>query len=154
MFDALSRTHCGWTHADLLGRLYEIWIPRNEAMAAAITATLDKSDNRPIIVILGSGHTLHNMGAYERFARRRPTSTQINVALTELVADSTLVDDYSSSRGSQWRVICTRSRNFLVYDPCLKRRSLQAFQRAAKTPAVSGSGIGRGGGIVGVRLDH
>lgn len=84
MEDKLSRSHCGAASKELLARLYDTWLARNDAMANAIvTMRRDLPSDQPVVVILGAGHVEHGMGVFERVAHLAPTLRQFNLGLVE-----------------------------------------------------------------------
>ena len=83
MFKQLASSHCNMASKSLLERLYTTWIARNDAMATAINLMLPATESDPVIMILGAGHTRHNMGVYERVASLNPGIRQINLAFQE-----------------------------------------------------------------------
>jgi len=56
MYETFTRSHCGWSSPELLRRLYETWVARNDAMASAIVDMLKDQRGEPVVVILGAGH--------------------------------------------------------------------------------------------------
>jgi len=81
MHERLNAAHCGFAPPDLRARLYETWVARNDAMAAAITALTAEVPGQPVVVIVGSEHAANNMGVFERVAHRAPTLRQLNIGL-------------------------------------------------------------------------
>ena len=72
MYRRFTDAHCGWSEPDLLKRLYETWVARNDAMAMSIGAFLRERPAQAVVMILGSGHVAHNMAVYERVAHQFP----------------------------------------------------------------------------------
>lgn len=83
MFEQLKAAHCGYGNEEYLGRLYDTWIARNDAMASSLAALLDEYPGRPLVVILGGGHVVENLGVFERLAHLRPSASQLNLGLVE-----------------------------------------------------------------------
>lgn len=79
MHERLNDSHCGHAPPNLLSRLYETWVARNDAMALAISDLVKEQPGRPVVVILGWGHVANNMGVFERVAARMPGLRQVNV---------------------------------------------------------------------------
>jgi len=79
MHERIKAAHCGWGSPDYLARMYETWLARNDSMSMAIEATLRDQPNQPVVMILGGGHTLSDMGVYERVAHRLPGVPQSNI---------------------------------------------------------------------------
>jgi uncharacterized iron-regulated protein len=94
MQDTFNEMHCGWSDQKLLGRLYQTWLARNDSMATAVADMLAAGTNRPIIMIVGSGHTRYNMGVYERVAALMPSVRQVNIGLTPVQNGSKPIADY------------------------------------------------------------
>jgi uncharacterized iron-regulated protein len=84
MLERLKAAHCGWGDAAYLGRLYETWLARNEAMAEAIVAMVKNHPGQPVVVILGGGHIEHNMGVYERVEHLLPGIRQLNIRMLQV----------------------------------------------------------------------
>lgn len=83
MHEQIKGAHCGWGPPAYLARMYQTWIARNDAMSMAIAAGLDDRPDEPVVMILGAGHTLYDLGVYERVAHRRPGVRQLNLAFRE-----------------------------------------------------------------------
>ncbi|NND00865.1 MAG: ChaN family lipoprotein, partial [Gammaproteobacteria bacterium] len=94
MQEQFTRSHCGWSEPGLLGRLYETWVARNDAMAIAVSDMLKGSDRRPVVVIVGSGHTRYNMGVVERVQTLNPDVRQINIGFTPVQEGRNAVEEY------------------------------------------------------------
>lgn len=77
----LDEAHCGFAPPALLDRLYETWLARNDAMMTVITTLAAERPGEPVVVIVGGGHVVHNMGVFERVAQRAPQLRQINIGL-------------------------------------------------------------------------
>ena len=84
MIEKLRAAHCGFGSPEYLGRLYDNWVARNDAMARAIVSALEDADGAPVVVIVGAGHLEHDMGVVERVAALRPELEQVNLGLLEL----------------------------------------------------------------------
>ncbi|MEH6616332.1 MAG: ChaN family lipoprotein [Porticoccus sp.] len=81
MYRVLKRAHCGWGSPEYLGRLYDNWLARNDAMATSITTMAERPSEGPVVVIVGAGHTEFNRGVYERVKIRSPHLNQVNLIL-------------------------------------------------------------------------
>lgn len=77
----LGQAHCGYGTPESVARLYDTWLARNDAMAAAIVAALDDADHRPVVVILGAGHVEHGQSVVRRVGELRPGTRQLAVGL-------------------------------------------------------------------------
>jgi|GEM_PF-380481 len=94
MFSSFTQAHCGWGNDEYLGKLYDAWLARNEAMARSIIAMHDEHPDQPVVVILGGGHTEYNMAVVERVNHLKPGLKQLNLRL-RTVADQPLpVEEY------------------------------------------------------------
>lgn len=83
----LKDMHCGHGSDAYIDRLYQNWQVRNDAMAMAITETVEQLKGEPVVVILGAGHVQHDMGAYARVAEIAPGIEQVNLAFREVPVD-------------------------------------------------------------------
>lgn len=79
MFQQFKQAHCGYGHEEYLSRLYDNWIARNDRMASTIMQLSQQNNDRPIVVIVGHGHTQFGMGIYERVNALSPTLSQVNL---------------------------------------------------------------------------
>lgn len=89
----LKAMHCDYGSDDYIERLYASWRVRNDAMATAISETVKQQNGEPVIVILGSAHVQHDMGAYARVAERLPDAEQVNLAFREVPAEPTPLEN-------------------------------------------------------------
>lgn len=138
MYEEFTRGHCGWNDPALLQKLYQTWIARNDAMATAISDMLSTTENRPVIIIVGNGHTRHNMGVYERVLSLEPGVRQINIGLTPVQQQKHAFEDYiervrvddDGPRPAHELIWFTPSVD--KEDPCIKyREQLKKHARAA-----------------------
>ncbi|MEH6627906.1 MAG: ChaN family lipoprotein [Motiliproteus sp.] len=97
MYEQFRQGHCGWGQEDLLRRLYQTWIARNDRMAASIAEMSQESRQGPLVIILGNGHVRHNMGVYERVAFLAPELKQFNMGFREIAIDPLPVSEYVAS---------------------------------------------------------
>lgn len=84
MLERLRKLHCGWGDAAFIGRLYETWLARNEAMAESIVAMARENPRQPVVVIMGGGHLEHNLGVYERVENLMPEARQLNIRMLQV----------------------------------------------------------------------
>ncbi|OMH25900.1 ChaN family lipoprotein [Motiliproteus sp. MSK22-1] len=84
MYEAFRQGHCGWGEEELLKRLYQTWIARNDRMAMSIVQIVEDNTARPVVVILGNGHIQHSQGVFERVAHLNPRLRQINLGFREV----------------------------------------------------------------------
>lgn len=89
----LKDIHCGHGSDAYIERLYTNWRVRNDTMAMAITETLAQMDGEPVVVILGAGHLVHDMGAYARVAELSPNIEQVNLAFREVPPQAAPLED-------------------------------------------------------------
>lgn len=89
--------HCGWSNEKLLTGLYRAWLARNDAMSDALVLTHDEDPSRPIVMLLGGGHTEHGMAVLERVAAKRPGIRQIDVGITEIHVEPSPLEDYTQA---------------------------------------------------------
>lgn len=94
MIEALEASHCGYGDEAFFVRLYDTWIARNDAMARAIVAMLNEDSSRPIVVIVGAGHTRYGMGVVDRVAHLRPGTRQLDIGLRSVTSDRVRAEDY------------------------------------------------------------
>ena len=87
MEQTLIDAHCGWNDPELIDHLYQTWLARNDAMAQSITAMAQAGTGQPVLVILGAGHTRHNMGVVERVQHLWPQARQLNLGYQELARE-------------------------------------------------------------------
>jgi uncharacterized iron-regulated protein len=90
----LERAHCGFGGAEYIGRLWENWVARNDAMAMAVTEMLAERPDEPVVVVLGAGHVQNNMGVYERVAHQTPGIEQANLGFQEVAPEPRPAADY------------------------------------------------------------
>ncbi|NGZ28734.1 MAG: ChaN family lipoprotein, partial [Magnetococcales bacterium] len=84
MVEKLSASHCHTAKEDLLERLYQTWLARNDAMAHSVVTVGDSLPEQPVVLILGLGHVEHDMGVMERVHHRKPQWKQVNVGMGEM----------------------------------------------------------------------
>jgi uncharacterized iron-regulated protein len=89
----LKAMHCGHGSDAYIDRLYQNWVARNDTMAAAISDMVAQQNGEPVVVILGAGHTQHNLGAYARVAELVPGIAQLNLAFREVAETPLAVDE-------------------------------------------------------------
>ena len=94
MHGRLDEAHCGFAPPALLGRLYETWLARNDAMAMVVTTLAAEQPEEPVVVIVGSGHVAHNMGVFERVAQRAPQLTQLNLGFRAERQDTSIREHF------------------------------------------------------------
>ncbi len=94
MYTQFTQSHCGWSQPQLLERLYDTWIARNDAMAMSIASFLEERPTEPVVMILGSGHIANNMAVYERVAARIPGIRQVNLGFRQVARTPRPASDY------------------------------------------------------------
>lgn len=126
MFEKFKAAHCGFARESHQERMYQTWLARNDTMARSIVAMADASPDQPVVVILGGGHTEHNMGVFERVQHLRPDIRQLNLGLTEIFRESAPLDEYLSTTtiGGQTFLPAYEylwfTQRFSYEDPCLR----------------------------------
>jgi uncharacterized iron-regulated protein len=80
MHTITRRAHCGWGSPEYLHRMYQAWLARNDTMSMAISVNLEDA---PVVMVLGAGHVLYDMGVYERVQHRNPGIRQLNLAFRD-----------------------------------------------------------------------
>lgn len=99
MKQTFKASHCGWGSDAYLGRLYDNWVARNDAMAMAIDEMLGQYPDQPVVMILGAGHTRQGRGVVEQVARKRPQLEQLNIGLREVMPEAVGVGAYLEPGG-------------------------------------------------------
>ena len=94
MHQKFTQSHCGWSQPELLAKLYDTWIARNDAMAMAISVSLKDRSAQPVVMILGSGHVSNNMAVYERVAHLIPDVRQLNLGFVPVALTPRPVTEY------------------------------------------------------------
>jgi uncharacterized iron-regulated protein len=94
MLESFTRAHCGWGDEKYLGKLYDAWLARNEAMARSIIAMHEETPDQPVVMILGGGHTEYNMAVVERIAHLKPGLRQLNLRLRTVGEKPSPVEAY------------------------------------------------------------
>ena len=90
----LKESHCGYGEPDYIGRLYDNWVARNDAMAMAVVETLSQLDGEPVVMILGAGHVQNNMAVYERVAYQKPGIRQLNLGFRQVARTPQAIQAY------------------------------------------------------------
>ncbi len=93
MFDIFKAVHCGMGHGNMQARLYDTWVARNDKMALSITQ-LNNHKKGPVIIILGGGHTEHDLGVIDRVKAIDPSIKQVNIGLKEITVHPASLEDY------------------------------------------------------------
>ncbi len=94
MYQKFTQSHCGWSDPELLLRLYDTWLARNDAMAMSIRVSLQERSSQPVVMILGSGHISNNMAVYERVAHLVPQVRQLNLGFVPVALTPRPVSEY------------------------------------------------------------
>ncbi len=97
MYETFRNSHCGWGEEPYLARLYEAWNIRNQRMARSIQQMLQAHPERPVMLIVGNGHTEHNRGIVERVAALEPDITQLNIGMWEIAIEPQPLQAYLDS---------------------------------------------------------
>ncbi|MCP4113970.1 MAG: ChaN family lipoprotein [Desulfobacteraceae bacterium] len=94
MCDIFADVHCGMKNPRMQSRLFDTWIARNDTMAHSIVQLHDAEPDRPVVVIIGGGHTEHNLGVVDRVRHIIPGISQFNVGFVEIARTPSGVEDY------------------------------------------------------------
>lgn len=136
MYERFKQAHCGWGMEDYFSRLYDNWLARNDTMAHGILQTLADGTHKPVILIVGAGHTELNMGVYERVQQQAPDLKQVNIGFRVLSAPPLPIDSYLQTTGFEGRdygqdheyLWMTSPHLPAAEDPC------KAYLESRKTP--------------------
>lgn len=93
MKSIFKAVHCGMGHDRMTDRLYAAWLARNDKMAKSITQ-LAKAEKKPVVVIMGNGHTEYGLGVMDRVAALAPDLSQTNIAIAEIFREPAGLDTY------------------------------------------------------------
>lgn len=93
MFKIFKAVHCGMGGKNMQSRLYDTWLARNDKMALSITQMVEHG-NGPVVVIVGGGHTEFGLGIIDRVNTIDSQIKQINIGLTEITKEPSLLKDY------------------------------------------------------------
>ena len=105
MEQTLIDAHCGWNDPKLISNLYETWLERNDAMAQSIAAMAQADAGQPVVMIIGAGHTRHNLAVVERVQHLLPSAAQLNLGYQELAHKPQAAADY-------YQTVTTEGRSF------------------------------------------
>jgi uncharacterized iron-regulated protein len=94
MFAIFKDVHCGMGHTKMQARLYDTWIARNDKIAHSIVQLVTVNPKRPVVVIIGGGHTEYNLGVIDRVRDLNPVITQVNIGLKEISVSPLKLSDY------------------------------------------------------------
>ena len=134
------KSHCGWSDPRLLDHLYQNWIARNDAMAIAISEMVSVEQNRPVVMIVGAGHTRYNMGVYERVAALVAGVRQVNIGLTPVRETGSSLAEYQRTEIANDRVFAPEYEYLWITraksrkDPCVEFK-----KQLARPPEVRSS---------------
>ena len=139
MFEKFKTSHCGFARESYQKKMYRTWIARNDRMALSIVSMLAGDPNQPIVMILGGGHTQHNMAVYERVAVLKPGVRQMNIGLREIAIEPMPLDHYCQSTKIGQKTFAP-SHEYLWFtqrssyeDPCRRfREQLQKMKQSTQ----------------------
>lgn len=94
MFEIFADVHCGMKNPKMQSRLFDTWIARNDTMAHSIVRLHDTQPDSPVVVIIGGGHTEHNLGVVDRVRHLNPGISQVNVGFVEISRTPSEIYDY------------------------------------------------------------
>jgi len=139
MHKTFTQSHCGWNDPKLLDNLYQVWLARNDSMATAITDMLTSTTNRPVVMIVGTGHTRYNMGIYERIASLMPSAHQVNIGFKPVQDATKPLVDYFETESVDDSVF-SPIHDFIWFTAAVKKDDPCAqFKDQLKTPPVTQS---------------
>ena len=134
MQKSFVQSHCGWNDPKLLDNLYQTWLARNDSMATAITDMLAATTDRPVVMIVGAGHTTYNMGIYERVATLMPSVRQVNIAFKPIQDASKPLTDYFQTEEVECTVF-SPVHEYLWFTQAIKRDDpCEKFKHHLKIP--------------------
>lgn len=93
MFSIFKAVHCGMGHEKMQSRIYDTWVARNDKMAQSINL-LYKHYKGPVIIIIGGGHTEHDLGVIDRVKAIDKNITQVNIAMKEISVTPSDISEY------------------------------------------------------------
>ena len=114
MEQTLVDAHCGWNDPTLIGNLYETWLQRNDTMAQSIAAMA--KTGQAVLMIIGAGHTRHNLAVIERVNHILPGVRQFNLGYQELALEPQAADDYYQTQKIADRQLAP-SHDYLWFTP-------------------------------------
>lgn len=139
MFEKFKAAHCGFAMKSHQEKMYETWLARNDTMANSITSMAAENPGQPVVVILGGGHTQHNMGVMERAAHFQPKLKQLNIGLTEIYRNPAPLEDYlervtiDETTYPPVHDYLWFTQRFSYEDPCERfRKHLEAMKKSQK----------------------
>ncbi len=139
MFEKFKAAHCGFAMKNHQERMYETWLARNDTMSRSITAMAEANPKQPVIVILGGGHTQHNMGVFERTGHLLPDVRQLNIGLTEIFRQEAPLEAYlqhetiDGQRFQPAHEYLWFTQRSSYKDPCKRfRKHLEAMKQSGK----------------------
>ena len=137
MQETFVRSHCGWGDQKLLDNLYQTWLARNDSMANAITDMFAPAPHGPVVMIVGAGHTMYNMGIYERVATLMPSVRQVNIGFKPVQdAEQPLADYFQAEQVTN--SVFSPVHEFFWFTPALKKDDPCAkFKQQLKTPPTT-----------------
>lgn len=94
MMEQFKAAHCGYGEEQYLSKLYDNWVARNDRMATTIVQLAQLEDQRPVVVIVGSGHTRYGQAVVERVGALAPELKQLNIGLQEIRQAGDQAADY------------------------------------------------------------
>jgi uncharacterized iron-regulated protein len=94
MYEIFADVHCGMKNPRMQSLLFDSWIARNDTMAHAITELHETGPDKPVVVIIGAGHTEHNLGVVDRVRHLTPGISQVNVGFVEIARTPSEIRDY------------------------------------------------------------
>ena len=84
MYEIFEKVHCGMKNPTMQSRLFDSWLARNDTMANSIVELHETEPHKPVVVIIGGGHTEHNLGVIDRVRSLNPSISQVNIGFVEV----------------------------------------------------------------------
>lgn len=141
MFDKFKAAHCGFAHKEMMEKMYQTWLERNDAMATSIVETHRSDPEQPVVMIVGSGHIEHNLGIYERVAVQIQNIRQLNLGIKEITIDPSPLPAYFATEKIDDRVFQARheilwfTQRSSYQDPCKRfHKALKAMKQKTQPP--------------------
>ena len=137
MYERFTQGHCGWSEPKHLAGLYRVWLARNEAMAQALAQSY--RPDRPLVVLLGSGHLEFGQAVPWALKRHLPSVKTFELALMEVGLEQPDLHEYFAPQttlgrdfGPSFPWIWLTDRHSWV-DPCLRFKT-QLAAHPQKSP--------------------
>jgi len=94
MYEIFAQVHCGMKNPTMQSRLFDSWIARNDTMANSIVELHETEPHKPVVIIIGGGHTEHNLGVMDRVRSLNPAIAQVNLGFVEVAINPSELYEY------------------------------------------------------------